>query len=68
MAEGEAHRDRNGAGIAVQAFGSSQARELLNRWRDALAVQDEERMRAAHDAMVDIARHELGTQLLQSPD
>lgn len=46
--------------IAVETFGSPQARQLLGQWSEAATDEDEQRMRSVHDAMVDLARHERG--------
>jgi hypothetical protein len=54
--------------IAVESFGTPQARHLLGQWRDAVADEDEQRMRATRDAMVDLVRRELGELGAQLPD
>ncbi|UJW28748.1 hypothetical protein L3Q67_26160 [Saccharothrix sp. AJ9571] len=50
--------------IGLETYGSPQARELLGRWSEAAADEDEAWIRAVRDAMVDLARQELGTHLL----
>jgi hypothetical protein len=54
--------------IAVYTFGTPQARQLLERWREALGNGDEQRVHSAWDAMADLARRELGAQLTPFPD
>lgn len=51
--------------IGLETYGSPQARELLGRWSEAVSDEDETRMRAVRDAVIDLARHELGTHLLK---
>lgn len=51
--------------VGLETYGSPQARELLERWSEAASDEDETQMRAVRDAMIDRARHELGTHLLK---
>ncbi|MFI7680131.1 hypothetical protein [Actinophytocola sp. NPDC049390] len=48
--------------IAVETYGTLQARLLLRKWMHAAADDDEQRLRATRDAMVDLVRRELGAQ------
>ncbi len=48
--------------IAVETYGALQARLLLRKWMHAAADDDEQRLRATRDAMVDLVRRELGAQ------
>jgi len=54
--------------IAVKTFGTPQARQLLGQWSEAMCDEDEQRIRATYDAMVDLARRELGAQLPDNLD
>ncbi|GAA5105381.1 hypothetical protein [Nocardia iowensis] len=54
------------AGIAVATFGSPRARELMAAWNRASNDEDEQQMRTAYLAFVDLARQELG-RLPQDP-
>ncbi|MGW7542581.1 hypothetical protein ACWGKQ_15925 [Streptomyces sp. NPDC054770] len=45
--------------IAVETYGSPEARRLLREWGDAVTRDDEQGMRAAYQAMNDLARQEL---------
>ncbi|WP_340687857.1 hypothetical protein [Amycolatopsis coloradensis] len=51
--------------IGLEIYGSSQACELLRCWNVAAANEDEAEMQAHRDAMIDLARRELGTHLLR---
>ncbi|MFK0244120.1 hypothetical protein ACIQUM_05440 [Amycolatopsis azurea] len=54
--------------IVLEIYGSPWARELLRRWNVATA-DDEAEMQTQRDAMIDLARRELGTHLLgTTPD
>ncbi|ONF72164.1 hypothetical protein [Amycolatopsis keratiniphila] len=51
--------------IGLEIYGSPQSRELLGRWNMAATDEDEARMRTIRDAMVALARKELGVNLLK---
>jgi hypothetical protein len=51
------------ATIALETFGTPRARDLLQQWSDAADGKKEDTMRALRNAMIDLARDELGAQL-----
>ncbi|MGK8501880.1 hypothetical protein [Nocardia asiatica] len=61
--KGERARMAMDAQIAVETFGSPQARQLLGQWTAAVIDDEEPRMRAVYNALIELARHELGAQL-----
>jgi hypothetical protein len=61
--KGERVRMEMDAVIAVETFGSPQARELLRQWAHAITDEDEQLVRAARNAMLELTRRELGAQL-----